>query len=67
MSEELGKSITLSNGVFFAIRFEKDPDEKEVHIYQVYGGDQDIYCMSIKPEQLAEFIYQLTDMVDEQD
>jgi len=66
MSENKGKAISLSNGSFFAIRFEKEADESEIHIYQMYGGDQDVYCMSLRPETLVEFIYQLEDMVEPQ-
>lgn len=62
MSEK-GKYITLSNGQFFTIRFDKEPEDREIHIYQVYGEDQEVYCMSMRPETLVELIYQLEDLV----
>lgn len=58
------KYITLSNGSFFTVRFEKEVDDTDVHLYQTYGEDQSVYCMTLKPEQLVELIYQLEDMVD---
>lgn len=63
MSADRGKYVTLTNGKFFTIRFDKEPEDKEVHIYQVYDEDQDVYCMSIRPETLVELIYQLEELV----
>jgi hypothetical protein len=57
-------TVTMTNGKFFTIRFEKDEDKDFVDVYQVFDEDNEIYLMSMAKEHLVEMIYQFETMLN---
>ena len=58
-------TITMTNGTYFTIRFEKEEGRDVVDIYQVFDEDNEIYLMSMAKEHLVEMIYQFESMLND--
>lgn len=58
-------SVTMTNGKFFTIRFDKEEGNDFVDVYQVFDEDNEIYLMSMAKEHLVEMIYQFENMLND--
>lgn len=57
-------SVTMTNGKFFTLRFDKEEGNEFVDVYQVFDEDNEIYVMSMAKEHLVEMIYQFENMLN---
>ena len=57
-------SVTMTNGKFFTLRFDKEEGKEFVDVYQVFDEDNEIYVMSMAKEHLVEMIYQFETMLN---
>lgn len=58
-------TVSLTNGTFFTIRFEKQEGREVVDLFQVFDEDNEIYLMSMSKEHIVEVIYQLESMLND--
>ena len=58
-------TVSMTNGTFFTIRFEKQDGREVVDLFQVFDEDNEIYLMSMSKEQIVEVIYQLKSMLND--
>ena len=58
-------TVSMTNGTFFTIRFEKQEGREVVDLFQVFDEDNEIYLMSMSKEQIVEVIYQLESMLND--
>ena len=58
-------TVTMTNGTFFTIRFEKQDGREVVDLFQVFDEDNEIYLMSMSKEHTVEVIYQLESMLND--
>lgn len=57
-------TVSMTNGTFFTIRFEKQEGREVVDLFQVFDEDNEIYLMSMSKEHIVEVIYQLETMLN---
>lgn len=58
-------TVSMTNGTFFTIRFEKQEGREVVDLFQVFDEDNEIYLMSMSKEHIVEVIYQLESMLND--
>lgn len=58
------RTITISNGTYFTMRFEKEDGRELVDVYQMFDEDNEIYLMSMRKEDIVDIIYQLEEMLN---
>jgi hypothetical protein len=58
-------TVSMTNGTFFTIRFEKQDGREVVDLFQVFDEDNEIYLMSMSKEHIVEVIYQLESMLND--
>jgi hypothetical protein len=58
-------TVSMTNGTFFTIRFEKQEGREVVDLFQVFDEDNEIYLMSFSKEHIVEVIYQLESMLND--
>lgn len=58
------RTITISNGTYFTMRFEKEDGRDLVDVYQMFDEDNEIYLMSMRKEDIVDIIYQLEEMLN---
>jgi aspartate/tyrosine/aromatic aminotransferase len=58
------RTVTITNGMFFTIRFEQEEGSELVDVYQVFAKDTEIYLMSMTRENIVDIMYQFETMLN---